>query len=178
MPIRGDRRRFGVAADDRRSMERPRACSVGGHRCRRQRTQPQRPATMAMLAACLTYTSGTTSRPKGVLLSNAAITRASETYAALFQSTPAMHTIVAVPLCHNTGFVDQLGHTLVVGGSIEAHRRFHADHNRRCAAARRRARTSSACRRCTTASSNTSPGRRRATRRRGWHSAVRRCRRS
>ena len=79
-------------------------------------------------AACLTYTSGTTSRPKGVLLSNAALTRASETYAALFQSTPAMHTIVAVPLCHNTGFVDQLGHALVVGGSIENLRRFHADH--------------------------------------------------
>jgi acyl-CoA synthetase (AMP-forming)/AMP-acid ligase II len=77
--------------------------------------------------ACLTYTSGTTSRPKGVLLSNVALTRASETYAALFHSTPAMHTIVAVPLCHNTGFVDQLGHALVAGGSIEAHRRFHAD---------------------------------------------------
>jgi long-chain acyl-CoA synthetase len=77
--------------------------------------------------ACLTYTSGTTSRPKGVLLSNRALTRASETYAALFHSTPAMHTIAAVPLCHNTGFVDQLGHALVAGGSIEAHRRFRAD---------------------------------------------------
>ena len=77
--------------------------------------------------ACLTYTSGTTSRPKGVLLSNVGLARASETYAALFHSTPAMHTIVAVPLCHNTGFVDQLGHALVAGGSIEAHRRFRAD---------------------------------------------------
>jgi len=77
--------------------------------------------------ACLTYTSGTTSRPKGVLLSNVALARASETYAALFHSTPAMHTIVAVPLCHNTGFVDQLGHALVAGGSVEAHRRFRAD---------------------------------------------------
>jgi long-chain acyl-CoA synthetase len=78
-------------------------------------------------AACLTYTSGTTSRAKGVLLSNSGITQASETYAAMFQSTPAMHTIVAVPLCHNTGFVDQLGHALVAGGSIDVHRRFHAD---------------------------------------------------
>jgi acyl-CoA synthetase (AMP-forming)/AMP-acid ligase II len=77
--------------------------------------------------ACLTYTSGTTSRPKGVVLSNAALTRSSETYAAMFHSTPAMHTIVAVPLCHNTGFVDQLGHMLVAGGSVEAHRRFRAD---------------------------------------------------
>lgn len=76
--------------------------------------------------ACLTYTSGTTRRPKGVLLSNAAMTRASETYASLFHSTPAMHTIIAVPLCHNTGFIDQVGHALVAGGSVEPHRRFHA----------------------------------------------------
>ncbi len=77
--------------------------------------------------ACLTYTSGTTNRPKGVMLSNAGLTRASETYAAMFHSTPELHTTVAVPLCHNTGFVDQLGHALVAGGSIEAHRRFRAD---------------------------------------------------
>lgn len=77
--------------------------------------------------SCLTYTSGTTNRPKGVLLSNAALTRASEIYAAMFHSTPSMHTIVAVPLCHNTGFIDQLGHTVIAGGSIEAHRRFRSD---------------------------------------------------
>lgn len=77
--------------------------------------------------ACLTYTSGTTSRPKGVLLRNAGLTGASESYAAMFHSTPELRTIVAVPLCHNTGFVDQLGHTLVAGGSIEVHRRFRAD---------------------------------------------------
>jgi long-chain acyl-CoA synthetase len=77
--------------------------------------------------ACLTYTSGTTGRPKGVLLSNEALVLASETYAALFHSTPSMHTVVAVPLCHNTGFIDQLGHALVAGGSLDAHRRFRAD---------------------------------------------------
>ena len=78
------------------------------------------------MPACLTYTSGTTSRPKGVLISNAALVHASQTYAALFHSRPASRTIIAVPLCHNTGFVDQLGHMLVVGGSVEAHRRFDA----------------------------------------------------
>ena len=62
-----------------------------------------------------------------MLLSNLGLTRASETYASLFHSSPGLHTIVAVPLCHNTGFVDQLGHALVAGGSIEAHRRFRAD---------------------------------------------------
>jgi acyl-CoA synthetase (AMP-forming)/AMP-acid ligase II len=76
--------------------------------------------------ACLTYTSGTTGRPKGVMLSNAALTHASETYASMFHSTPKLHTIIAVPLCHNTGFIDQLGHALVAGGSVEPHRRFHA----------------------------------------------------
>jgi acyl-CoA synthetase (AMP-forming)/AMP-acid ligase II len=45
----------------------------------------------------------------------------------MFHSTPETHTIVAVPLCHNTGFVDQLGHVLVAGGSVEAHRRFRAE---------------------------------------------------
>jgi long-chain acyl-CoA synthetase len=84
-------------------------------------------ATDPLAPACLTYTSGTTSRPKGVLLSNAGLALASQTYAAMFHSTPAMRTIVAVPLCHNTGFVDQLGHALVAGGSIEVHRRFRAD---------------------------------------------------
>ena len=84
------------------------------------------PSSGGGVPACVTYTSGTTSRPKGVLLSNAAMTRASETYASLFHSTPAMHTIIAVPLCHNTGFIDQLGHALVAGGSVEPHRRFQA----------------------------------------------------
>ncbi|HEY0520132.1 MAG TPA: class I adenylate-forming enzyme family protein [Ilumatobacteraceae bacterium] len=84
-------------------------------------------ANDAGAAACLTYTSGTTGRPKGVLLSNANLVRASETYAAIFHSTPSMHTIAAVPLCHNTGFIDQLGHALVAGASIETHRRFKAD---------------------------------------------------
>jgi acyl-CoA synthetase (AMP-forming)/AMP-acid ligase II len=85
---------------------------------------PPLDSAMPDAPACLTYTSGTTGRPKGVLLSNIALVHASLTYAALFQSTPASRTIVAVPLCHNTGFVDQLGHMLVAGGSIEAHRRF------------------------------------------------------
>jgi acyl-CoA synthetase (AMP-forming)/AMP-acid ligase II len=62
-----------------------------------------------------------------VLLSNASLARASETYAAMFHSTPDMHTIIAVPLCHNTGFIDQLGHALIAGGSVDAHRRFRAD---------------------------------------------------
>ncbi len=111
--------------------------AVIGHRWTDQLvllSDPHRPAgevapvpTDGQAPACLTYTSGTTSRPRGVLLSNQAIVRASETYASLFHSTPALHTIIAVPLCHNTGFVDQLGHALVAGGSVEAHPRFHAD---------------------------------------------------
>lgn len=90
-------------------------------------TPPEVLPGAAMAPACLTYTSGTTSRPKGVLLSNGGLTRASECYAAMFHSTPDLHTIVSVPLCHNTGFVDQLGHALVAGGSAEVHRRFRAD---------------------------------------------------
>ena len=75
-------------------------------------------------AACLTYTSGHDQPTQRRSADQRRDHACSETYVAMFHSTPDMHTIVAVPLCHNTGFVDQLGHTLVAGGSIDAHRRF------------------------------------------------------
>jgi long-chain acyl-CoA synthetase len=76
--------------------------------------------------AVLAYSSGTTGEPKGVLLSAQSVARSSATYAALFNSTPLMRTAVTVPLFHNTGFVDGLGHTLVSGGAVDLMRRFDA----------------------------------------------------
>jgi len=84
---------------------------------------PGEPGSPAVLA----YSSGTSGEPKGVLLDARSVATSSATYAALFRSTPGMHTAVAVPLFHNTGFVDGLGHALVAGGSVDLMRRFDAE---------------------------------------------------
>jgi acyl-CoA synthetase (AMP-forming)/AMP-acid ligase II len=74
----------------------------------------------------ITYTSGTSGLAKGVMLTHSAMLGASLTYAALFNSTPRLRTAVVVPLFHNTGFIDGLGHALVAGGHLDVHRRFDA----------------------------------------------------
>ncbi len=78
---------------------------------------PHRPAAIA-------YSSGTSGEPKGVLLDAASMTGASKTYARLFASSPETRTAIAVPLFHNTGFIDGLGHALVAGGAVDLLRRF------------------------------------------------------
>ncbi len=72
----------------------------------------------------ITYTSGTTGAAKGVMLTHRAMLQASQTYAALFGSSPLLRTAVVVPLFHNTGFIDGLGHTIVAGGHLDLYRRF------------------------------------------------------
>jgi long-chain acyl-CoA synthetase len=74
----------------------------------------------------ITYTSGTSGLAKGVMLTHDAMHRASLTYAALFNSGPRLRTAVVVPLFHNTGFIDGLGHALVAGGHLDVYRRFDA----------------------------------------------------
>jgi long-chain acyl-CoA synthetase len=72
----------------------------------------------------ITYTSGTTGPAKGVMLTHRAMLDASLTYAALFNSSPLLRTAVVVPLFHNTGFIDGLGHAIVAGGQLDLYRRF------------------------------------------------------
>lgn len=74
--------------------------------------------------ACITYTSGTTGRPKGVMLSHRSLATSAGTFAAIFESSAELRTAVAVPLFHNTGFVDCLAHALVAGGQLDVYRRF------------------------------------------------------
>lgn len=72
----------------------------------------------------ITYTSGTTGTPKGVMLSQGSLFQSSACYAALFNSGRDLATAIAVPLFHNTGFIDALGHSIVAGGSVDVYRRF------------------------------------------------------
>jgi long-chain acyl-CoA synthetase len=72
----------------------------------------------------ITYTSGTTGTPKGVMLSQRSLFLSSACYAALFNSGRDLTTAITVPLFHNTGFIDGLGHAIVAGGSVDLYRRF------------------------------------------------------
>jgi long-chain acyl-CoA synthetase len=74
----------------------------------------------------ITYTSGTSGAARGVMLTHRAMLQASVTYAALFNSTPLLRTAIVVPLFHNTGFIDGLGHAIVAGGHVDLYRRFDA----------------------------------------------------
>lgn len=74
--------------------------------------------------ALISFTSGTTGLPKGAVLSSAALFAASAVFADYLASTRDDSTLVLVPLFHNTGFVDQLGHMLVCGGRTNLLRRY------------------------------------------------------
>ena len=80
----------------------------------------QNPDSPSLLA----YSSGTTGEPKAVLLTARSVARSSATYAELFESGTETTIPVAVPLFHNTGFVDCFGHALTSGGSVDIMRRF------------------------------------------------------
>lgn len=74
--------------------------------------------------AVISFTSGTTGTPKGALLSHTAITEGSRVFARVLGTDSTDSTLVLVPLFHNTGFVDQLGHMIIVGGRTELLARF------------------------------------------------------
>ena len=66
--------------------------------------------------ALVSFTSGTTGQPKGAMLTHEALLRGSAVFAELLGTSADCSTLILVPLFHNTGFVDQLGHMLVAGG--------------------------------------------------------------
>jgi acyl-CoA synthetase (AMP-forming)/AMP-acid ligase II len=74
--------------------------------------------------ALISFTSGTTGQPKGAVLSHAALLHGSAAFADYLGTNREVSTLILVPLFHNTGFVDQLGHMLVAGGQTNLLPRF------------------------------------------------------
>jgi fatty-acyl-CoA synthase len=72
----------------------------------------------------VSFTSGTTGRPKGAVIAQGALATSAAVYGRLLGTTPETSTLVLVPLFHNTGFLDQLAQMLVVGGEVDLLPRF------------------------------------------------------
>lgn len=91
--------------------------------------RPARPVPCRASAdgeAVLIFTSGTTSKSKGAVLSNFNIMHAVETYIELLRLTPEDSSIIAVPIYHVTGLIAILGVFLCLGGTVYLHRIFNA----------------------------------------------------
>lgn len=84
------------------------------------------PQTDSSSTAILMFTSGTTSRSKGVCLTNDSVMHAIRSYQEVFAVTDKDRTLLAVPIYHITGLVAILGLFLTAGGSIYLHKFFHA----------------------------------------------------
>ncbi len=76
--------------------------------------------------AILMFTSGTTSKSKGVVLTNFNVMHAIETYRRILRITDQDRSIIAVPIYHVTGLIAIMGLFLCSGGTIWLHRIFNA----------------------------------------------------
>ncbi|MBC3190999.1 acyl--CoA ligase [Pseudonocardia sp. C8] len=74
--------------------------------------------------ALLAFTSGTTGAPKAAIISHGSLLASARSFRPHLRLTAASRTTVLVPLFHNTGYVDQLAHMIVVGGQVDLVRRF------------------------------------------------------
>lgn len=77
------------------------------------------------LTALISFTSGTTGKPKGATLTQRALAEASWAFVRVMGTSQNDSTLVVVPMFHNTGFVDQFGHMLLLGGRTDLLRKFH-----------------------------------------------------
>ena len=75
-------------------------------------------------SAYILYTSGTTGRPKGAVLSHINIIHSVINYANVFETDSTIKTAIAVPMFHVTGLVGQLFHMFYVGGTVYSIRRY------------------------------------------------------
>ncbi|WP_173009957.1 class I adenylate-forming enzyme family protein [Mycolicibacterium sp. P9-64] len=74
--------------------------------------------------ALISFTSGTTGKPKGATLTQRALAEASWAFVRVLGTSGDDSTLVVVPMFHNTGFVDQFGHMLLLGGRVDLLRKF------------------------------------------------------
>jgi crotonobetaine/carnitine-CoA ligase len=77
-------------------------------------------------AAVVLYTSGTTSRPKGVVLSHRAALYTAQSYAEHFRLQPGDVTLTCLPLFHVNGLLLQMTPVVLAGGALVLTPRFSA----------------------------------------------------
>lgn len=75
-------------------------------------------------SAYILYTSGTTGRPKGAVLSHINVIHSVMSYKNVFETNHLTKTLIAVPMFHVTGLVGQLLHMFYVGGTVYSMRRY------------------------------------------------------
>jgi long-chain acyl-CoA synthetase len=92
-------------------------CAQGGARGHDSSEAPPMPFATSTDTALVSFTSGTTGIPKGATISHGALYEMSRSFSSYFGTGPEDTTLVMVPIFHNTGFVDQLGHMVVSGGA-------------------------------------------------------------
>lgn len=74
--------------------------------------------------ALISFTSGTTGKPKGATLTQEALAEASWAFVRVLGTQQHDSTLVVVPMFHNTGFVDQFGHMLLLGARTDLLHKF------------------------------------------------------
>lgn len=74
--------------------------------------------------AYILYTSGTTGKPKGAILSHVNVIHSLMNYNHVFQTDEEMRTLLAVPMFHVTGLVGQLLHMFYIGGTVCSMKRY------------------------------------------------------
>jgi long-chain acyl-CoA synthetase len=104
---------------------------VPGSKVRRLSDNNVKDPAMAFVApdpkapALISFTSGTTGKPKGATLTQKALAEASWAFVRVLGTNHTDSTLVVVPMFHNTGFVDQFGHMLLLGGRTDLLYKFH-----------------------------------------------------
>lgn len=78
---------------------------------------PPEPAVSAFDDRTIMYTSGTTGRPKGCLVSEFNLVNSAINYRTSFDTWDGLRTLVVVPLFHGAGLVANVLHTLATAGT-------------------------------------------------------------